>query len=370
MIYFDSAGSYKMLDEVIDTLKDTSCSLYANPSSSHALGEFQANEIEHSRTIIANSIGCYPSEIVFTSGATESNNLALKQILNQQEKAHVITSAIEHKCILSILHFIRQQGHDVTVIKPNANGTIELEAITKEIRPNTQLISMMHVNNELGVINPVSEIGQFCFEQGILFHSDAAQSYGKVQIDVDEMNIDMMSISAHKIGGPKGIGALYIRELRTKNLLPIIHGAGQESGLRGGTLATPLIAGFSTAVSVFPSLYAKKDFSKLGEIFYTVMNDSGLKFRINGQHGIRSIISITFKNVDIPLFLRETSNDFAIAQGSACSSKEIEASHVLSTIGLSRQEAENTLRLSFDHTTDISSIEELGKALATFKIKN
>ena len=370
MFYFDSAGSYKILNEVIETLKHTSHSLYANPSSSHALGELQANEIEHSRTVIADSIGCYPSEIIFTSGATESNNLALKQILNQKEKAHIITSAVEHKCVLSILYFIQQQGHEVTVIQPNMNGTIELEAVKKEIRPNTQLISLMHVNNELGVINPISEIGQFCFQKDILFHTDAAQSFGKVEIDVDDMNIDMMSISAHKIGGPKGIGALYIRDLRTKDLLPIIHGAGQEAGLRGGTLATPLIAGFSKAISVFPSLYSKKDFSKLGETLYKIINDYELKFRINGQHGIKSIISITFENVDIPSFLRETSDDFAIAQGSACSSKEIKASHVLSAIGLSREQAENTLRLSFDHTTDLSSIDELCKSLALFRNKN
>ena len=370
MFYFDSAGSYKMLDEVIETLRETSSLLYANPSSSHSLGENQAKEIEDSRALIADNIGCYPSEIIFTSGATESNNLALKQILNQNEKAHIITSAVEHKCILSIIYFIRQQGHDVTVIEPDENGTIGLDAIKKEIRFNTQLISIMHVNNELGVINPIAEIGQFCFEKGILFHTDAAQSFGKIEIDVDFMNIDMMSMSAHKIGGPKGIGALYIRDLRSKSLLPIIHGAGQESGLRGGTLATPLILGFSKAISVFPTCYAKKDFSKLSEIFYKILKDYRLDFRINGQNCLKSIISITFESIDVPLFLRETSDIFAIAQGSACSSKEIEASHVLSAIGLSRQEAENTLRISFDHTTDVSSIESLVKTLALFRYKN
>lgn len=370
MIYFDSAGSYKMLDEVIDTLKDASYSLYANPSSSHALGELQACEIEHSRNVIADSIGCYPSEVIFTSGATESNNLALKQILNQNEKAHIITSAVEHKCILSILYFIRQQGHDVTVIEPDESGTIELDAIKKEIKSNTQLISIMHVNNELGVINPIAEIGQFCFEKSIIFHTDAAQSFGKLEIDVDFMNIDMMSMSAHKIGGPKGIGALYVRDLRSKDLLPIIHGAGQESGLRGGTLATPLILGFSKAISVFPTRYTNKDFSKLCENFYKTLKDYKLKYRINGQNCLKSIISITFESIDVPLFLRETADNFAIAQGSACSSKEIEASHVLSAIGLSRQEAENTLRLSFDHTTEASSIEALVKTLALFRHKN
>ena len=369
MHYFDSAGSYKMLDEVIETLRETSSSLFANPSSSHSLGENQAKKIEDSRALIAETIGCYPSEIIFTSGATESNNLALKQILNQNVKAHIITSAVEHKCVLSILYFIRQQGHEVTIIEPSENGTIDLEAIKKEIRTNTQLISIMHVNNELGVINPVAEIGQFCFENGILFHTDAAQSFGKLEIDVDVMNIDMMSMSAHKIGGPKGVGALFVRDLRNKKLLPVIHGAGQEYGLRGGTLATPLIIGFSKAISVFPSRYANKDFSKLCEIFYKTMKDYELDFKINGQYGLESIISITFKSVDIPMFLRETSENFAIAQGSACSSKEIEASHVLSAIGLSRQEAENTLRLSFDHTTEASSIKTLVKTIALFMHK-
>jgi cysteine desulfurase len=239
MIYFDSAGSYKMLDEVVETIHEVSVSMFANPSSSHTLGEMQAKKIEEARDTIADIIGCYSSEIIFTSGATESNNLALKQILNLEEKAHIITSATEHKCILSILNYIQKQGHEVTIIKPNPDGIIKLDSIKNALEANTKLVSIMHVNNELGVINPISEIGQLCFEHGILFHTDAAQSFGKLEIDVDDMNIDMMSISAHKIGGPKGIGALYVRDLRKKELLPVIHGAGQEYGVRGGTLPTP-----------------------------------------------------------------------------------------------------------------------------------
>lgn len=367
MIYFDSAGSYKMLDEVVETIHEVSVSMFANPSSSHTLGEMQAKIIEEARDTIADIIGCYSSEIIFTSGATESNNLALKQILNLEEKAHIITSATEHKCILSILNYIQKQGHEVTIIKPNPDGIIKLDSIKNALKANTKLVSIMHVNNELGVINPISEIGQLCFENHILFHTDAAQSFGKLQIDVDEMNIDMLSISGHKIGGPKGIGALYVRDLRDKELLPIIHGAGQEFGVRGGTLATPLIVGFSKAISLFPSLYSNKDFFQLAEYFCETLRTNNIKFSVNGINRLSSITSITFENVNIPLFLRETSSLFAIAQGSACSSKEIEASHVLSAIGFNRQQAENTLRISFDHHTENSFINRLVETLVSYR---
>lgn len=368
MIYFDSAGSYKILDEVIETIFKCNHNLYANPSSSHLLGEAQVVQIEEARNLIADNLGCYPSEIIFTSGATESNNLALKQVLSEESKFHLITTAVEHKCILSIAHYIQSKGHSVTIVEPNSEGVISLEAIKRAIKPNTRLISVMHVNNELGTINPIHDIGKYCFDSGILFHTDAAQSFGKLPIDVDQMNLDMVSVSAHKIGGPKGVGALYIRDLRSSSITPIIHGAGQEFGLRGGTLPTPLISGFKQAVDLFPNLYSSKDFAQLIKQFFLQLQNNHILFKINGNKGLSSILSITFNNVDISLFLRKTSDKFAIAQGSACSSKEIEASHVLSAIGLNRAEAEQTLRISFDHLTEVTDIEKLVMELTKYKL--
>lgn len=368
MIYFDSAGSYRTLESVKKKLFSSYEEDFANPSSSHALGEKLSTDIESARTNIAESIGCYSSEVLFTSGATESNNIAFKRIMNEQSRFHIITTAIEHKCILSISHFIKMQGHEVSILKPDKYGLINLESVKKSVRHNTKLVSIMHVNNELGTINPIKEIGKFCFENNLLFHTDAAQSFGKIEIDVDEYNIDMMSLSAHKIGGPKGIGALYIRDLRNSQIEPILHGAGQEFSLRGGTLPTPLIKGFDKAVCDFPKIYRSKDFNLLCSNLFNLLNHYKINFLVNGNLKLSSISSISFLNVDIPLFLRETRELFALSQGSACSSKELEASHVLSAIGLTRELADNTLRLSFDHKTQESDINELVETLSKYKI--
>lgn len=368
MIYFDSAGSYRILDSVKKKLTSSYEQDFANPSSSHTLGQKLSSDIESARSKIAESIGCYSSEVIFTSGATESNNIAIKSIImNKQSRFHIITTAIEHKCILAISHFIKMQGHELSIVKPDKYGVISLNSIKKEIQHNTKLVSVMHVNNELGTINDISEIGKFCFENNYLFHTDAAQSFGKIEIDVDKYNIDMMSLSAHKIGGPKGIGALYVRDLRSSEIEPIIHGAGQEFGLRGGTLPTPLIKGFHKALCDFPEIYRNKDFSILCDNLYNLLNYFKIEFLVNGKLKLGSISSLTFLNVDIPLFLRETRHQFALSQGSACSSKELEASHVLSVIGLSREFADNTLRISFDHLTDETDIHTLVETLRKYK---
>mgnify|MGYP000580832151 CR=1 FL=1 len=265
MIYLDTAASYPLLPEVKVTLTDAFENFYANSASSHLLGEQVSYEINKVREQLADQIGAYPSEIIFTSGATESNNIAFKSLLLGKEipedKKHIVTTKIEHKCVFAICDYLKSIGYEITYVNPNKDGIIEADTIANAIRPDTALISVMHVNNELGTINPIDKIGKVCFDAGILFHSDAAQSFQKVGIDVDDLNVDVMSFSAHKIGGPKGIGAVYIRDLRKKHLLPVIHGAGQEDGLRGGTVAAPLIIGFGKAIELFPKYY--KDFSSL-----------------------------------------------------------------------------------------------------------
>lgn len=251
MIYLDFAASTPLLPSVKDELFRAFEEEYSNPSSAHKLGRTSAEKIENVRKIIADSIGAYKSEIIFTSGASEANNLAIKGyvLANQKKGKHIITSAIEHKCILAICHFLeKQHGYEITYISPQENGIIDSQNVISAMRDDTVLVSIMHVNNELGSIQPIEAIGKACFEKNIKFHIDAAQSYKKIAIDVDKLNIDMLSISAHKIYGPKGIGALYVRDLRETRIQPVIHGAGQEYGLRGGTLPTPLILGFGAAV--------------------------------------------------------------------------------------------------------------------------
>ena len=251
MIYLDFAASTPVLPEVMEAMRPWFTDFYANPSSSHQMGRQAAEAIEQARATIANEIGAYPSEIIFTSGATESNNLAIKGIAwaNKEKGRHIITSSIEHKCILAICHYLEREGFEVTYVDPDHEGVIHPEKVKAAIRPDTILVSVHHVNNELGTIQPIEQIGALCLDRGIPFHTDAAQSFGKLDIDVDDLNIDLMSVSGHKIYGPKGVGALYIRNIRETKITPVIHGAGQELGLRGGTMATPLIIGFSSALT-------------------------------------------------------------------------------------------------------------------------
>jgi cysteine desulfurase len=371
MIYLDSAASYPLLNEVKAALNGAFENIYANSSSSHQLGAIVNEEVDNVRSKIADAIGAYPSEIIFTSGATESNNIAFKSLLLGgdfgKEKKHIVTSQIEHKCIFAISDYLKTLGYEFTFVKPNLKGIITAESVREVMRPETALVSVMHVNNELGTINPIAEIGKECFENQVLFHTDAAQSFQKLDIDVDEMNIDLMSFSAHKIGGPKGIGAIYIRELRKRQLMPVIHGAGQEEGLRGGTVAAPLVMGFGAAVMHFKDYYDA--FSRLAvkESFLKSLDEKSIKYRLNGGHNtLPSCISLTFPEINIPLLIRDNEDTFCLAQGSACSSKEIEASHVLTALGLSREEAEKTLRISFPLDVTESSIEELASKLSFY----
>ncbi|MBE0364132.1 hypothetical protein PULV_a1698 [Pseudoalteromonas ulvae UL12] len=352
MIYLDTAASYPLLPEVKSTLYRAFEQEFANSASSHLLGELINKKIDDVREKLADSIGAYSSEIIFTSGATESNNIAFKSMLLggeiSPEKKHIITTEIEHKCIFSICEYMKNQGYEITLIKPQKNGLICPNDIKKEIRPDTALVSVMHVNNELGTINPIGEIGDICVEKGVLFHSDAAQSYRKTEIDVDDMNVDIMSFSAHKIGGPKGIGAVYIRDLRHKMLLPVIHGAGQEQGIRGGTVAAPLIVGFGTAIEYFPKYYKNFEEMDYKGLLLKKLECERINFQVNGTEKVLPhCISLSLPEINVSVLLRENEQTICLAQGSACSSKEIEASHVLTSLGLTREQAQSTFRISF-----------------------
>jgi cysteine desulfurase len=352
MIYFDTASSYPILPEVKQALAQAFETLYANSSSSHSLGCEVSEKVNEVRSLIADEIGAYPSELIFTSGATESNNIAIKSLLLggrlEPDKKHIVTSQIEHKCIFAICEHLKVFGYDITYVKPNREGIITSESVLKAIRFDTALVSIMHVNNELGTINPIGEIGEICKGKQILFHSDAAQSFQKLKIDVDELNIDIMSFSAHKIGGPKGIGAVFIRDLRNKELMPVIHGAGQEEGVRGGTVASPLVEGFRAAIENFSQYYQEFSRQNLKEFFVDELDKNGIEFIVNGMdNSLQSCLSLTLPSVDVAVLIRDNESSLCLAQGSACSSRDIEASHVLTAIGLSREEADKTLRISF-----------------------
>ncbi len=339
--YYDYAASTPVTEAVFEEMAPWFQEHFANPSASHRLGELATDAIEAARQLVADKIGAMPSEIIFTSGASESNNFALKGVAfnNLVDKGHIITSQIEHKCILNTCSFLEALGFEVTYLPPNADGQITPESVAAAIQENTILISIHHVNNELGTIQPISEIGAIAFEHEILFHTDAAQSFCKLNIDVDDMDIDMLSLSGHKIYGPKGIGALYVRNARESNLVPLIHGGGQEGGLRGGTSPTPLIVGLGAAVAHFPEY-------KLQEVDELEATLIRYKFKRNGGHKtVSTIYNITFASeAEEKRFLSE--NNWAISKGSACNSMTNAPSHVLSALGFDEAKARLTYRIS------------------------
>lgn len=364
MIYLDFAASTPLLPSVKKELFRAFEEEYSNPSSAHKLGRSSAEKIEKVRETIANSIGAYKNEIIFTSGASEANNLAIKGyvLANKKKGKHIITSSIEHKCILAICHFLeKEHGYEITYISPQKNGIIDFHDVIQAMRDDTVLVSIMHVNNELGSIQPIKAIGKACFEKNIKFHVDAAQSYKKIAIDVDDLNIDMLSISAHKIYGPKGIGALYIRDLREIRIQPVIHGAGQEYGLRGGTLPTPLILGFGAAVEDQTIEHTFTEVNRINSLLRTKVIEIGGVINSPDIKYIPHILNIRLANFDATHFV--ANSDFLCSQGSACSSMNIEMSYVLREIGLSFSEANQSLRLSFGVDCDFKSLLSLLKNL-------
>lgn len=251
-IYLDMQSTTPVDPRVLDAMLPFLTGLYGNPHSrTHAYGWETEKGVEQAREHIANLIGADPKEIIFTSGATESNNMSLKGVARffgkSGKKKHIITSQTEHKCVLDSCRHLQDEGFEVTYLPVQNNGLVNMEQLEATIRPETAIVSIMTVNNEIGVIQPIKEIGRLCRAKKVFFHTDAAQAVGKIPLDVNKMNVDLMSISGHKIYGPKGVGACYVRRRPRVRLDPIISGGGQERGLRSGTLSPPLAIGFGEA---------------------------------------------------------------------------------------------------------------------------
>jgi cysteine desulfurase len=254
-IYLDMQATTPVDPRVLDAMMPYMTGLYGNPHSrTHAYGWETEKAIEEARKHIADLIGADPKEIIFTSGATESNNMSIKGVARFFKRAgtkkHIITSQTEHKCVLDSCRHLQDEGFDITYLPVNNGGLISLEQLEKAIRPDTCIVSIMTVNNEIGVVQPVNEIGKLCRSKKIFFHTDAAQAVGKIPIDVQAMNVDLMSISGHKIYGPKGIGVCYVRRRPRVRIDPLITGGGQERGLRSGTLSPPLAIGMGEAARI------------------------------------------------------------------------------------------------------------------------
>ena len=378
IIYLDYQATTPLRPEVLKAMMPYFKEKYGNPhSNNHSLGKDANLAVEKAKKNIASLINCEPEEIVLTSGATESNNFAIKSIAESygKEKIQIITLNTEHKCVIESCNFLEKRGYLVHYLEVEKNGIVNFLKLEKLIKNKMSLVSIMHVNNEIGVIQPVNEIGKLCKKYGGLFHTDAAQTFSCLNIDVKKNNIDALSLSAHKIYGPKGIGALYINA-KIKNIVrPLIDGGGQQNGLRSGTIATPLAVGFGEA-----SLQIKKRLKKnfnyykmLSNFFIHELKKNKIKFNINGDLKKRSPVNLNIAFLEVEAnqlinFLPET----AISTGSACTSGNIEKSHVLTALKIENSIIDSSIRISFGENTKKTDLTKIAKLInsAIKKIKN
>ncbi len=363
-IYLDYASTTPIDDRVAKKMLEymTTDGMYGNPASrSHSFGWDADDAVSQSRQHVADLINADPREIVWTSGATESDNLAIKGAAHFYKKKgkHVITIKTEHKAVLDACRQLEREGFEVTYMEPMPNGLINIEKLESEIRDDTVLISIMHVNNEIGVIQDIEAIGELARSKKIIFHVDAAQSAGKVEIDLQKMKVDLMSFSAHKIYGPKGIGALYVRRKPRVRLEAQIHGGGHERGLRSGTLPTHQIVGMGEAFRIAKE-EMESDYDKVSQLRNRLWN--GLKdieeVYLNGDFENRypGIMNISFNYVEGESLIMAT-KDIAVSSGSACTSASLEPSFVLRAIGRSDELAHSSLRMSIGRFTTEDEID-------------
>lgn len=354
-IYLDNAATTQVDPSVVRAMRPYFENMYANPESIHSMGLDAANAVNEARGIIAASIGAESDTILFTSGGSEANTMAIVGVANylkQIGKTHIVTDTAEHNSVLSAMRFLESEGFDVTYILPDSNGVVNLCDVDKAVRGHTGLVSVMVVNNELGSMNQYIAIGQYCKNKGILFHTDAVQAYGHMEILVDECCADFISASAHKIHGPKGVGFLYVRD---KDLLnPVIFGGEQEYGLRGGTHNVPGIVGFGRAVQLSGERRLEDNmmYIEFWKLFVdTLKSTLGDTVSLNGSPRLTSnIINLRFDGVDSEtLLLALASKGVMVSAGSACDSHSAIPSHVLMSIGMSEEDAKSSVRISFSH---------------------
>ena len=375
-VYLDNQASTPVDPRVLEAMLPYFTIDYGNPhSESHVYGHRAMAAIDAARGEIADLIHADPREIVFTSGATEANNLAIKGAARfarehptaNSPKDHIVALKTEHKCVLESCAALEREGFRVTYLDVPESGLIDLDALKAALTEQTLLVSVMAAHNEIGVIQPLAEIGAICRERGVLLHTDAAQALGKIPLDVEAMKIDLMSMSGHKLYGPKGVGALYVRRRPRVRLLPLIDGGGQERGLRSGTLPTPLCVGFgkSCAIAAAEMQGEAVRLKGLRERLFASLKTRIPGLQLNGDDKHRLAGSL---NVSVPgttaSELIEACPSIAISTGSACTSASVEPSYVLRALGLSDDRANASIRLGLGRFTTVTDVDYAADALA------
>lgn len=352
LIYLDYHATTPTDPRVVEAMLPYFSEKFGNPHArSYALAWDAESDVEKARGSIAKLINATPKEIIFTSGATEANNLAIKGVMefySQQGKNHLIVSQIEHKCVLSSAKYLSNQGFDVTFLPVQENGIISLTDLENAITDKTALVSIMAVSNEIGTIQPITEIGKLCRAKGVFFHTDAAQAVGKIPIDVNASNIDLLSLSGHKMYGPKGVGALYVRRRPRVRVLPQTHGGGQERNMRSGTLPTPLCVGLGKAAEIAMEEMATdaKRVKELTNLLKDTIQNALPKVVLNGdaENRVYNNLNLSFVGVEGESLLMGINSLIAISSGSACTSSSLEASYVLKAIGVADEIANSSIR--------------------------
>jgi cysteine desulfurase len=345
-IYLDNHATTKMDERVLKEMLPYFCDKYGNPASiDHIYGNETQTAVDEARKKIASSINANEEEIIFTSGATESDNLALSGIVEylKNKGNHIITTKIEHKAILDTCKKLESKGFKISYLDVNKEGVIDLKELNECIRPETILISIMAANNEIGVIQPIKKIGELAKNNNIVFHTDAAQAFGYISLNVNENKIDLMSLSGHKIYGPKGIGILYVR--KGVKLEPLILGGGHERGLRSGTLNTPLIVGMGKACEIFK----KEDIIKIKQLrdklFDGIKSKSNIELNGSFENRLPNNLNIYLPGISAKALINEVKDKIAISSGSACTSTEIKPSHVILALGYEEGRADSSIRI-------------------------
>lgn len=363
MIYFDNAATTKIKPSVLESMMPYLTDEYANASSVYSFALKSKSAVEEARNNIANHIGAKENEIYFTSGGSESDNWAIKKVLlNSKKGKHIITSKIEHHAILNTCEYLEKLGYEVTYLDVDSEGLINLEELESAIREDTVLVSIMYANNEIGVIEPIKEIGDICKRHKVLFHTDAVQALPHIKIDVKELGIDLMSATAHKMGGPKGIGFLYVNSL--VKIDPMIHGGSQERGKRAGTTNTAGIIGLSNAISLtYKNMEENEKYMKelRDHLIDRVLNEIPYS-RLNGskEKRLASNANFSFEFIEgESMLLMLSAKGYCASSGSACTSGSLDPSHVLLAIGLPHEIAHGSLRISLSEENTMEQIDSL-----------